>query len=85
MGASGTIEVDPNPVLEGEDVSIHYEGTGPLAVSVDGGPWQELPLDKDGDGTLTAPVGSGVIVIADQSDPENEAIVQVESLQEESS
>ncbi len=80
---AGELTVTPNPVLEGQPVEVSFDGEGPLYYSVDGGPWEEMPL-TDGEGSLDAPIGSSVLVFSDRKDPATEAGVSVESSTESS-
>ena len=71
--------MQPNPVVEGQDVTVDYQGDGPLYVSVDGGTWQEVAVDPaTGKATVTAPPGSTVLSFSDMkpSSP-NEMSVEV--------
>lgn len=74
--------VEPNPVVEGQDVEVTYTDGDPLYVSIDGGPWQPVPLDADGNGTVQAPTGSESLVISNRKYPKPENIdVEVISTQ----
>ncbi|MCH7709386.1 MAG: hypothetical protein IH884_12925, partial [Myxococcales bacterium] len=72
------IRVSPNPVQEGQEVTVEAQGDT-LFYSVDGGPWQEMPLDDEGRGSIEAPIGSSVIAFSDRGDPPIEAGVEVNS------
>lgn len=74
------VMVQPDPAIEGGDVEVSYSGPGPLMVSVDGGPWQELPLDDAGRGTFTVPGGVRGLSFSDLHRPvPTEAFVEVQS------
>ncbi len=66
---SSEITATPNPVTEGGTVSVTYQGEGTLYASVDGGAWEEVTLDSDGNGEVEAPVGSSTIVLSDRVIP----------------
>ncbi len=63
------LSAEPDPAFEGEDIEVEFGGDEQLYYSVDGGPWQELPLSPDGTGTITAPSGAESIVISDRNLP----------------
>lgn len=64
------LEIKPNPAVEGQSVQVTYRGEGTLRYSVDGGSWQELTVDKNGEATFTAPLGARGVVFSDRRGPE---------------
>lgn len=74
MPSWNPLDLDPNPVIEGEDVSVQYDASRTLHYSVDGGPWQELSLDAQGRGSLEAPAGATLIVFADLQESEENGV-----------
>jgi len=77
MTSPGDLTVVPNPAHEGQEVQINYQGSGQVRYSIDGGEWEDLPLDANGNAKLTAPVGATTIAISDMHG--NDAIVLIES------
>ena len=72
----GSLVVQPTIVAQGTPVEITYTGGRKLQVSVDFGPWQDIPIDSaTGKGTFTAPPGSSVLAFSDWQG--NSAIVEV--------
>ena len=68
MQGSGGISVSSSTVPEGQDVEVQHDGSGKLELSIDGGPWVDVPVDpKTGRAKVTAPVGSKYLVFADQA------------------
>jgi len=74
----GSVNVDPEVVLEGEEVEVKYDGDGTLFVQIDSGPWKEVPLDgRTGKGKVQAPPGARVMLFSDRKDRPSEAIVEI--------
>jgi len=70
MAGPDDIQVEPNPVQGGSDLEVSYGGSEQLYYSVDGGPWNPLPVDsKTGKAKLPVPVGSRWITISDRKLP----------------
>ena len=75
----GELVVRPDPVREGQDVEVTYQGKGPLYYSSDLGEWKRVPLDpRTGKGKVKAPLGSRILVFSNRRWPKpTEAIVEV--------
>jgi hypothetical protein len=58
---------------------VQYHGPGTLYYSVDGGDRVEIPVDEEGYGRITAPIGAFVILISDFEPTPAEAAVEVHS------
>lgn len=74
---SGKVSAKPNPAIEGQDVTVTSSGGDKVYMSVDGGEWQEVSLDGQGQGVITVPSGSRFVTISDRRLP-NPSTVCVE-------
>ncbi len=65
-----SLSAEPDPAVQGEDLCVTYTGNDSLYYSVDDGPFQELPLDGDGNGTIQVPAGAESIVLSNLKLPD---------------
>jgi hypothetical protein len=80
QGSQGTstLKVDPNPVVEGSDITIHCDGSASVEVAVDAGNEQTVPIDTSArSGTFTVPVGARVLWVSVPGDPPTTILVDV--------
>lgn len=64
------LRVEPNPVQEGQEVTITYTGSGTLRYTANGGDWVEVALDANGEAKLTFPAGTQGVFFSDGVWPE---------------
>ena len=67
---SGTVTVRPNPAPAGGEVEVEYDGDPPLYVrTFGGGDWVPVDLGRDKKGKVRVPVGAGLLLFTDDSNP----------------